>query len=149
MVQLRDEPAVWFNRDEFGHALLNVRMLTTLGNESERIAIRDNDFVVRGTPADFEAPPSGRWFRVRYGNGDYMRVEFRTLSDLSALCKVLPHFNRNDLANTLTRWPVNVVLITMTAGGTDVSFGPRRTRLPRNNNIRLIASHGEIGFWIR
>jgi hypothetical protein len=77
LVQFGSHPMVWFNRDSTGNALLNVRMLTTVGNEQERIRIEDNDFMVRGYPADFVCPPSGRILRARYDNGDYMRVEFR------------------------------------------------------------------------
>jgi hypothetical protein len=55
---------IWFSRDEFGHALLNVRMGTT--SDEERMWIQDNDFMVRGAPVDFETPPSGRLLRARY-----------------------------------------------------------------------------------
>jgi hypothetical protein len=126
---------VWFNRDAEGHALLNARMLTTAGHEQERIRIQDNDFIVRGTPADFETPPSGRLLRVRYGNGDYMRVEFREIRSLEAAAGRFPHVRQDGIAMIESAWPMTFVIITMRAGGTDVRFGPTSTRLPGNNTI--------------
>lgn len=146
LVQLREEPMVWFNRDEFGHALLNVRMLTTMGNEQERIRIEDNDFSLRGTPVEFECPPSGRLLRVRYDNGDYMRVEFREVRAVDTAARAFPHIGSSGLRWLEAEWPLTFVSISMRAGGTNVRFGPTMTMLPGNNSIRGgVMSHCGVG----
>ncbi len=145
LVQFGDDPMVWFNRDEFGHALLNARMLTTTGNEQERIRIEDNDFSVRGTPVDFECPPSGRLLRVRYANGDYMRVAFREVHTRDAAARAFPHIH-GGLEWLTAEWPLTFVTISMRAGGTNVRFGPTMTMLPGNNSIRgAVMSHCGAG----
>lgn len=136
LVQFRSDPMVWFNRDSDGHALLNVRMLTTVGNEAERIRIEDNDFIVRGTPVDFECPPSGRLLRVRYENGDYMRVEFREFGSPQTASNKFTHMTLDSLHMLPATWPLTFVIVTMRAGGTNIRFGPSMTRLPGNNVIR-------------
>jgi hypothetical protein len=146
LVQLGSEPMVWFRRDEFGHALLNVRMLTTPGNQMDRVRIQDNDFNVRGTPTDFETPPSGRLLRVRYANGDYMRIEFREIRSLEAAAKRFPDVRSDGLAMVAEHWPMTFVIITMQAGGIGVRFGPTMTKLQRNNTIRgSVMSHCGVG----
>jgi hypothetical protein len=140
---------VWFNRDELGHALLNVRMLTTPGHEMDRIRIQDNDFIVRGTPTDLECPPSGRLLRVRYANGDYMRVEFREIRSLQAASRRFPQIRQDALAVVCSDWPLTFVIVTMSAGGTSVRFGPTLTRLPRGNVMKgCVASHCSVGLVI-
>jgi hypothetical protein len=146
LVQFRTEPMVWFNRDEAGHALLNWRMLTSLGHEQERIRIQDNDFVVRGTPVDLECPPSGRLLKARYENGDYMRVEFREIRSLGAALKRFPKIRPDGLAMIAPTWPMTFVIVTMRVGGTNTEFGPTRTRLPGNNTfVGGVTSHCQIG----
>ena len=146
LVQMRDAPMVWFNRDEFGHALLNVRMLTTAGNEQERIRIEDNDFSLRGTPIDFECPPSGRLLRVRYENGDYMRVAFREVRTTEAAGRAFPHVGSGGFEWLEAEWPLTFVTVSMSAGGTAARFGPTMTRLPGNRSIRGgVSSHCGTG----
>ena len=146
LVQVGSEPMVWFNRDELGHALLNVRMLTTPGHEMDRIRIQDNDFIVRGTPTDLECPPSGRLLRVRYANGDYMRVEFREIRSLQAASRRFPQIRQDALAVVCRDWPLTFVIVTMSAGGTSVRFGPTLTRLPRGNVMKgCVVSHCSVG----
>jgi hypothetical protein len=148
LVQLRDTPMIWFNRDEAGRALLNVRMLTTEGHERERVAIRDNDFIVRGAPTDFETPPSGRSLRVRYENGDYMRVEFQEIKNIDSAVKNFKEIDLEFLQTLPQQWPLTFVLITMKAGGTEYYFAPGATHLPRNNTFKISVSGGKVGFRI-
>jgi hypothetical protein len=125
---------------------MQTAMLTTTGHEQERIRIQDNDFIVRGTPADFETPPSGRLLRVRYRNGDYMRVEFREIRSLEAAARRFPHVGQAGIAMIEPAWPMTFVIITMRAGGTNVQFGPTSTRLPGNNTIiGSVMSHCGVG----
>lgn len=148
LVQLDENPMVWFNRDEDGRALLNVRMITTEGHEHARISIRDNDFVVRGTPSDFEAPPSGRLLRVRYDNGDYMRIEFHEFRKLESAIKKLSSIGSDFLRSLPQQWPMTFVTVTMKAGETEYYFAPSEARLPRQNVFKIFASNGKVGLRI-
>jgi len=146
LVQFRGEPMVWFERDDDGHALLNVRMLTTVGNEQERIRIEDNDFVVRGAPTDFECPPSGKSLSVKYDNGDRMRIEFREIDSVDEAAGRYSHFRPGAMAMLGSAWPLTFIEVTMRAGGTEVAFDPTMTRLPGNNLMTgCVASHGAVG----
>jgi hypothetical protein len=127
LVAFGDQPLIWFNRDELGHALLNVRMLT--GSNQPRLLIQDNDFVVRGDPTDFESPPSGHLLRVRYDNGDYLSVEFREFKSLEIACKKFEHIPQTDMQHLIRNWPMTFVIIRMKVGGTGVQFGPNWTKM--------------------
>lgn len=123
--QFRGEPAIWFNRDERGALLLNIRMLTVSG--APRMRIEDNFWLTRGEMTDLECPPSGRVLHAKYENSDELRIEFfelRTGQDLN---------DRYPDANS-THWkidfPITVVEILERVGQTDVEFGPRWTKLP-------------------
>lgn len=146
LVQFRNEPMVWFNRDEDGHALLNVRMLTTVGKEHERIRVEDNDFVVRGTPTDFECSPGGRSLSVHYDNGDRMRIEFRQIDSADLAAKRYRHFTADALAPMGSAWPLTFVEITMRAGGTETAFDPDSTHLPGGSTMTgCVSSHCGVG----
>jgi hypothetical protein len=146
LVQLGSEPMIWFERDEFGHALLNSRMLTTHGKDELRMRVQNNDFIVRGDPADFECPPSGRLLRIRYPDGDYMRIEFREVQTWQTASKRFRHMKPDYIAGLDGSWPKTFVLVSMSAGGTSVRFGPTMTMLPRNNTIRGgVISHCAVG----
>jgi len=143
LVQLGSEPVIWFNRDEFGHALLNVRMLTM--SSEERMCIYDNDFAVLGNPTDFESPPSGHRLMVRYGNGDYLRIEFREVRSLDAACRKFVHVRPDYIASIANHWPMTFVLITMKVRNTSIQFGPTMTRLPGIRMKGFVSSHNPVG----
>ena len=94
-VEFRGERMVWFERDEAGFALLNVRMLTTNSLKTERLRIQNGDFTVRGDPSDFVCPPNGRLLRVRYSNGDYLRLQFRLIESVDHARAVFPRFDHS------------------------------------------------------
>lgn len=145
MVQFRGIPVVWFSRDELGHALLNVRMITAAAGQ-ERMCIQDNDFVLLGAPTDFESPPSGHKLRVRYDNGDYLRVEFREFRTLQAACNKFAHVPQADIQRIAPTWPQTFVLITMKVGGTPIQFGPTWTKWsPRGRGQTIITSYCRVG----
>ena len=144
LVAFKNQPLIWFNRDELGHALLNVRMLTRSGQP--RLLIQDNDFVVRGAPTDFESPPSGHLLRVRYDNGDYLRVEFREFKSLEAACKKFEHIPQADIRGLVQNWPMTFVIIRMKVGGTGIQFSPNWTRWSAKGKGRvLVISHCQVG----
>ena len=144
LVAIGNQPLIWFNRDELGHALLNVRMLTA--SSQARLCIQDNDFVLRGQPTDFESPPSGRLLRIRYDNGDYLRVEFREFKSLEAACNKFDHIPSDHMQFMIQTWPATFVIINMKVGGTGIQFSPNWTRWSAKGRGRtLIVSHSQVG----
>jgi hypothetical protein len=80
---------VWFNRDEEGYALLNVRMPQS--SPSQRVRIEDNFWVQRGNAADVVCPPGGKSLEVSCRNGDYLLIRFEEVPDDEALQKLFPN----------------------------------------------------------
>jgi hypothetical protein len=130
-VQFRDQPAIWLSRDESGHALLNVSMLSRTP-EQPRLTLHESFWLSQGQPDDLECPPSGRLVAASYPGGDSLRVEFFELIDAQALPKRYPDAQ---LGNRLPV-PMTAVEVQMSVGGTGLSFGPRESRLPGKNVMR-------------
>lgn len=169
--KFRNEPIIWFNRDEDGYLLLNLRMLTT--TKQPRAYIEDNFWISKGNPTDLQSPPSGKLLRIDYENGDHFQVEFIEAHSISDLKKrygdteeriqkrrqeeiqkqiqELPPEIRKQLLTELesrqtdtgpfqhiqqlVSFPITVIEVRMSVGGTDIKFGPRKTTLP--NKITL------------
>jgi hypothetical protein len=125
LVAFRNDPMIWFNRDEDGYLLLNVRMLTVSGQP--RMRVEDSFWLVRGEPSDIESPPSGKRLRIRYANGDELGVEFFELADAQAAGA-----RYGDLSDP-TQWPVvfpiTAVEVSAKVGERPIEFGPRKTTL--------------------
>jgi len=82
MVVFREQPLIWFERDDERRLLLNLNMLSTSGEPRTSLA---NYWLLRGQPEDVESPPNGSYLRVRYANGDDISVRFHRWDDASAL----------------------------------------------------------------
>lgn len=121
---VRDQPCIWFNRDEDGYFLLNLQMLTTSGEA--RTVIQDNFWTSSGQLVDLQCPPSGRLLRVEYANGDMLRVEFSEVPSADALAQ------RYQLVSTGIVFPLTTVEVQGTIAGTDIRFGPKATMMPGN-----------------
>ena len=127
--QFRNNPIIWFTRDDDGYLLLNVRMLTL--SSEPRIKIEDNFWLSRGNPEDLESPPSGKLLHVKYSNEDMLKVQFFELHSASIAQK---HYPEADLEEKLKRFrdppfPVTAVEVHNSVGGTNLAFGPRHTRI--------------------
>lgn len=133
--EFRGQPIIWFNRDEDGYLLLNIRMLTKSGQP--RIQIEDNFWLSRGEPIDLESPPSGKLLRVSYPNDDALKIEFFELESVAELRARYPEVRPERWG---VRFPITAVEVYENVGGTNIEFGPRETRLPgmtlRNNFMR-------------
>lgn len=79
--QFRGEPSIWFNCDEAGYLLLNLRMLTI--SNQPRARIEDNFWLPLGYPDDLECPPSEKLLRMTYANGDKLMIEFFELESIA------------------------------------------------------------------
>jgi hypothetical protein len=56
--EYRSQPIIWFSRDDDGYLRLNVRMLTTSGQQ--RLEIIDSDWILYGEPVDAPVPVPAR-----------------------------------------------------------------------------------------
>lgn len=124
MVVFRDEPLIWFERDESNRLLLSMRMLTTSGQP--RTSLDRNDWLLEGDPQDVDSPPNGSFLRVRYGNGDDVSIQFKEWRMQEKLEHAHPTTRRmrDDLTFPLVTCEVNLAV-----GGTDLRFGPNSSHL--------------------
>ena len=145
LVQFGDQPIVWFTRDEAGHSLLNVKMLST--SREPRLHIEENFWLLSGEPEDLICPPSGRILRCSYPNGDALGVEFFTLGSEAAI-------ETRYAGATPRKWnlafPLTAVEVTMKVGETEIDFNARETRLPHENIRRgNFAGRTRVGLALR
>lgn len=129
--QFRDQPIIWFNRDEEGYLLLNLRMLST--SIEPRLFMEDNFWITKGNMSDFECPPSGKLIHALYPNGDMLQIEYLQLVSVEDIRCRYPDANPE-------RWgielPITTVEVHFRVGATELEFGPRWTRLPGENYIQ-------------
>jgi len=130
ILQYKNKPCTWFNRDENGYLLLNIRMLTI--SKKPRIHIEDNVWISRGNPIDLECPPSGKRLKVVYDNGDSLEIEYIELKALESAESRYP-----GSANMLSSisFPITAVEVCEVVGGTDIQFGPKGTTI-RGINLK-------------
>lgn len=124
ILQFRGSSVIWLRRDEDGYLLLNLRMLTT--SDQRRLWLEDNYWIERGTPADFECPPSGKLIHAKYSNGDEVRIEFLELPSVAEAQKRYPSAGAEYWG---IQFPITVVEVLKRVGGTNISFGPDWTTL--------------------
>ncbi len=120
--RFRDDPSIWFNRDEDDRLLLNVRMLSASGEP--RMRIEDNFWLNCGDPDDLESPPSGKFLHVKYSNGDMLKVQFFELESVAAAQKRYPSAH---VEGWKIPFPITAVEVQNRVGGTNIAFGPRQT----------------------
>lgn len=130
ILEYKNQPRIWFNRDEEGYLLLNVKMLSK--SHEPRIIIEDNFWLNIGNPEDLECPPSGKLLKVQYANGDYLKIEFFELETISSAKRRYPVSNPESWG---IPFPVTAVEVHKKVGDTNFEFGPRETCLPGNNKI--------------
>jgi len=125
------------------HLSLNVRMLTA--SNEDRALVIDNYWMKKGNPADLECPPSGKYLKIRYANGDYLKIEFRVLSSKDEIREKYPHI---DPSEWRIEFPITSVGVEFEIAGTGIKFGPSGTSW--NTNIFHIGliSHCKVGMQI-
>lgn len=137
ILRFRGQPAIWFRRDEDGHLLLNLRMITSSGER--RLRLEDNDWIVQGNPTDFESPPSGKRIYGRYDNGDELKIEFFELAGLDDVRKKYPRAGGPGWDHVT--FPITAVEVLERIGGTDLGFGPDWIRLPGTHMSGGFSAH--------
>jgi hypothetical protein len=123
LLTLDGSDVIWFNRDEQGHLLLNVRM-RSLAQEA-RVKIEDNFWTSIGEPVDLKSPPSGKQLSIEYQNGDGLSVEFKEIKSAEV---AFEKYQFDDLCEpNLVRYPVTIVEIKLKIGGTNINLNPQNT----------------------
>ena len=89
VLTIQDQPVIWFERDDEGFLLLNIRQPTVSGEP--RFDLRNNDWIVAGDLADIVSPPNGSRIRIRYRNGDDLGVLFWEATSRNALVRRYKH----------------------------------------------------------
>jgi hypothetical protein len=124
-------PVIAFERDEHGRFLLNVNMASQTASREVRLRIEQNDWIEAGSPADLESPPHGRLLRVRYRDGDELRVEFDEVVSDELL---LDRYGDSALPRLISshpgefEYPLLTVTITMRIGD-QLELGDRVSRI--------------------
>lgn len=141
--EFKGQPAIWFNRDENGYLLLNIRMLTA--SQEARVVIEDNFWLEIGNPEDLECPPSGKLLKVKYSNGDEIKIEFFELKSEQETKKRYPDIYPENWEIT---FPITAVEVFEKVGGTDFEFGPRETKLSGINMKNCFFKDCRVGLAI-
>lgn len=124
--EFRGQPVIWFERDDNGYLLLNIRMLSTSGKP--RAEILKNEWFNVGGEEDIECPPSAKRLRVSYPNGDLVSIEFFELASVTDVTKRYPSVDPEDWPSELD-YPITAVEVVNVVAGTDIQFNARETHL--------------------
>lgn len=140
VVVFRDEPMVWFERDNKGRLLLSFRMLTRSG--LPRTRLDNNDWLIRGNPTDVQSPPNGSSLAVKYADGDRFNVRFREWPTLEPLAAEYPSSYK--LRAELS-FPLVTAELSFKVGGSSIEFGPTSTQVGGIHMQGAVASRCGVG----
>jgi hypothetical protein len=141
MVQWREAPLIWFERDDQRNLLLSARMLSA--SSEPRLWLDNNDWHLEGSAVDLQSPPNGRLISVQYPNGDSLRVEFLDLDSAAVAATRYSHFR----AATWQQFtfPITAVELQMQVGGTSCYFGPTESRFGGVRMTGCVSKNGSVG----
>lgn len=150
IVQLRDQPLIWFNRDDDGYMLLNLLMPSLL--REERLRVEDNFWRGIGNPQTFECPPSGKLVKVKYDNDDSLQVRFFELDSPESVLR-LPSMRTDEMGQiNVSAWqidfPITGVEVNLHAARTGLSFSPTHTIIATNTLRGNFFSHVQVGIQV-
>lgn len=129
VLEVNEVKSVWFDRDEQGYLLLNVRMPTL--SKEPRARIEQNTWITNPGVEEVICPPHGRLIDIKYRNGDKFRVEFFSAETAGALSKRYPpqgFWTGMDFIN----YPITVAEIWATATGAPISLTPTSIEFASN-----------------
>jgi hypothetical protein len=151
-LRVQNTPVVWFNRDEQGRLLVNLRALTT--SNEPRMLMVDNFWITEGTDeAEIVCPPSGRLVEAQYPNGDRLKVEFREVNTADDFDERYPtpplpdqmkdrlaragipepeRSHREAILRAGIEFPLTVVEITMKVTDAPIELGPTKSKIETN-----------------
>ncbi len=135
ILRVQGKKVIWFNRDEDGYLLLNIWMPTTTGQP--RIQIEDNFWLVYNPSGlvDLVCPPSGKLLKVKYCNGDMMKIEFFELHSLEEMLKkypeVLQHHQVLSAIKRCVAFPITAVEVAIIVTGMNINVSPSYAKYGR------------------
>ncbi|WP_252852071.1 hypothetical protein [Aeoliella straminimaris] len=140
VLQIREIPIIWFNRDPKDYLLLN---FTLLGNSGEQRAyMRDNEWFNVGGEEDIECPPSARSLKIEYPTGERMRIEFYEIDGAREFARRIP--KAEGFLGDITL-PITAVEISYRVPGLNIDLSPKGTVLPGITIGAVFASHCGVG----
>lgn len=122
IIVYRDQPIVWYRRDEKGAMLFGFNMISDSGEP--RASMNDNDWCIVGEPDDVICGPVKPRLKVSYPNGDMIDVLFKEWDTPESLFEKHPLLLKE---RGYLDFPVSTIEISMSVGGEKV-LGPRETR---------------------
>tara|TARA_R110002096_G_scaffold68771_1_gene165677 strand:+ start:314 stop:1195 length:882 start_codon:yes stop_codon:yes gene_type:complete len=127
-ILIDNKEVISIKRDKDGYLRLSVSMLSV--QAEERLIIDSNSWESIGNPIDLRSPPQGKELEVSYSNGDYLYLHFFVIhSAREANEKYSTNtFESNDDIN----FPITVVEINMSIGGTTINFSHSETSFASN-----------------
>ena len=149
VIQIKNVPVVYFNRDDSDRLLLNVNMLS-MTNEPRMVMV-DNLWITSGADeAEIRCPPSGRLVEAKYPNGDHLKVEFCEVESPDALeerypppalpsdvvermkrrgLPILELSHRESIDRARLQFPLAAVEVTLAVPGCGLDLGPRASEV--------------------
>jgi hypothetical protein len=88
ILNIKGRPAIYFNRDDSGSLLLNLKLFDR--NFNTRFAMEDNFFNVIEQPVHMECPPAGDLVYIRFADGDMIRIEFFAVHNFARFKRLYP-----------------------------------------------------------
>lgn len=143
IVQYKGQPTIWLNRDENGYLLLNVLMLSTSGEP--RLSILDNYWISTGNPLDIECPPNGKLLKVKYENGDELKIEFIEIKSKDEFKRRYPEGDPDFFG---IEFPITAVEVFEVVADANLDFSPKHINLfgIKFNNFHVMK--GSVGISI-
>lgn len=138
--RFKGEPIIWFERDEEGYILLNLKLLNA--NGERRAEIRNNDWANSGLEDDIEVPPSARRIRITYLDGDRLAVEFYDIADSHELARLQPQLGKREWEKDI-RFPITAVDVSCHAPSVGITFGPKSTSVGTTRLTNQFYTDGE------
>jgi hypothetical protein len=132
-IALRGDPLIWFNVDEEGYKLLNLKLFDHNGNL--RVHIEDNIWQVKAGVNDIECPPSGKELKLYLDNGDNIRMRFNEVNSEEDFNKFYPGVNSSIMTDEYPFSALNVALKLKTF---NIDFQERKTSINGNKGIILM-----------
>jgi len=142
--KFREQPVIWFERDENDYLLLNLHMLST--SNEPRAYIKNNEWFNVGGEDDIECPPSAKKIKIKYPNGDLVSVEFFELKSLEEAKK---RYSDAKVEEWPVEFPLTAVEVTNIVANSGLEFNAKETKFGMGNVMKnCFASHCGAGLAI-
>lgn len=140
-VLIDNQEVISIKRDNDGYLRLSVNMLSV--QAEERLIIDSNSWENIGNPIDLRSPPQGKELEVNYANGDMLYLRFLVINSAAEANK---KYNTNVFeSNNNINFPITVVEINMSIGGTTINFSPSETSFASNTIKGCLISRCGVG----